>query len=168
LIPRHDADARTSPRKSPMHRNCTAVATLFFLIPTLAAVGAPRGPNLNDQFAGPWDVTWPQSIRRNQDGSVEVLRTRVSRLMLAVEGEAVSGTWEGIRGEVAVTGTLIPPNRIQFATAEPVDDEDRVVIEFRGALEEEVLRGTMEFQWPGGRADPGREWTGVRPEDFAE
>ncbi|NKB88965.1 MAG: hypothetical protein GKS06_12170 [Acidobacteria bacterium] len=115
-----------------------------------------------EDLAGDWDVTWPQSIRRNQDGTVDVLKVRTSRLVLQIDGEGIKGTWEGIGTEVDIEGDVLDPTSVRFRTIPLPDDDAAIQITFHGQLANGELSGTMEFDWPGGRVDIPRAWTAVR------
>ena len=98
--------------------------------------GAP--PQTPLDVAGKWTVTWSCSIRRNADGTVKVLRTCTSALMLEQTGTELSGKWKGVFGLQPIRGAVVE-GQIRFATA-PREVEGRtVVLRFVGELHDGEL-----------------------------
>jgi hypothetical protein len=145
---------------------------LLFVVIGVVAASAATATRQQDAppfgVTGTWDVTADGAIRRNADGTVDVLNTRSFTLELHEKDGAVSGTMVFREDRRPLAGTWAD-GRLAVATAwedlpgtrrdEPITLRGRWV--FSGSRQGETLGGTYYLEIEG--RDPAPlKWTAQR------
>lgn len=141
----------------------------------MASTGPVRAHEQAADIGGRWDVESATSIRRNTDGTVEVLATSQFRFDLSVEGDQVTAVWQRADGTgeppMTLTGTW-KDGRLDLASAwaesEATNRGERVTVTvrwvMRGSLTDGRLGGTRFVEIHGRERDAAPiSWVGTRP-----
>ena len=134
----------------------------------LLAVTWPR-PMAAQDVAGTWTVTWAQAVRNNRDGTQEIQKWGDAVLVLAQDGDHVSGEWTTtVLGRVTwkVEGSVQNGRLILSASEHDSNDPQLAQVgemRWRGTLDGDRLEGEMTLVFRGAeRPRAWRPWRAAR------
>ena len=103
--------------------------SVAFVIALALALGGAVAPAAAQTVAGTWQL----------DVTLDAGNGRAT-FVFQVEGNVISGTYGGVLGEQAVTGT-VEGNRARFG----FDSPDAGAVRFEGIVEGNAMEGTCEY-----------------------
>jgi hypothetical protein len=134
----------------------------------LAALLTPRAAPAQGATSG-WEVRFAQSVRTNQDGSMDILRWGEATLALRQAGDSIEGSWTTRIGNPVtwhVSGSMRGDTVAFQATATDSDDPELRQIErivWEAVVPGDLLEGRMAYHFRGMRRAPSwRPFSGRR------